>query len=148
MNVILRPMEEQDVDGVVKISDLSFPSPWSKTSYLQEIRNPVSKYIVAVLDNKIVGFVGTWIVLDESHITNVAVHPDFRKLNIGSLLINSLINICKCEYNCKYLDLEVRRSNIPAQKLYFKYGFKEIGIRKGYYSDNKEDALLLKLECI
>lgn len=136
-------MTEKDAAAVAEISSLSFSSPWSTESYVQEIKNPVSLYLIAIIEDKIVGFIGTWNVLDESHITNVAVHPDYRQLKIGSLLLESLINICQANYNTAIFDLEVRKSNIAAQKLYSKYNFIENGIRKGYYADNKEDAVLM-----
>ena len=137
MNVQIRIMNENDAVEVAKISILSFSSPWSTESYIQEIKNPVALYLVAVINNNIVGFIGTWNVLDESHITNVAVHPDFRKQKIGSLLLENLINTCEKQHNTSSFDLEVRANNIPAQKLYSKFGFKNNGIRKGYYTDNK-----------
>ena len=143
MNVRIRIMNENDAVEVAKISILSFSSPWSTESYIQEIKNPVALYLVAVINNNIVGFIGTWNVLDESHITNVAVHPDFRKQKIGSLLLENLINTCEKQHNTSSFDLEVRANNIPAQKLYSKFGFKNNGIRKGYYTDNKEDASLM-----
>lgn len=143
MNVIISYMEEKHIDEVVKISNLSFNSPWSKDSYFQELKNPVAKYFVATTNDKVIGFIGTWIVLDEAHITNIAVHPEFRKLKVGSLLLESLLNKCSNDFGCVLYDLEVRVSNIPAQKLYSKYGFKEVGIRKNYYKDTQEDALLM-----
>ena len=143
MNVQIRIMNENDAVEVAKISILSFSLPWSTESYIQEIKNPVALYLVAVINNNIVGFIGTWNVLDESHITNVAVHPDFRKQKIGSLLLENLINTCEKQHNTSSFDLEVRANNIPAQKLYSKFGFKNNGIRKGYYTDNKEDAILM-----
>ena len=143
MNVQIRIMNENDAVEVAKISILSFSSPWSTESYIQEIKNPVALYLVAVINNNIVGFIGTWNVLDESHITNVAVHPDFRKQKIGSLLLENLINTCEKQHNTSSYDLDVRANNIPAQKLYSKFGFKNNGIRKGYYTDNKEDAILM-----
>ena len=143
MNVQIRIMNENDAVEVAKISILSFSSPWSTESYIQEIKNPVALYLVAVINNNIVGFIGTWNVLDESHITNVAVHPDFRKQKIGSLLLENLINTCEKQHNTSSFDLEVRANNIPAQKLYSKFCFKNNGIRKGYYTDNKEDAILM-----
>lgn len=143
MNVQIRIMNESDAVEVAKISTLSFSSPWSTESYIQEIKNPVALYLVAVINDDIVGFIGTWNVLDESHITNVAVHPNFRKQKIGSLLLENLINTCEKLQNTSSFDLEVRASNIPAQKLYSKFNFKNNGIRKGYYTDNKEDAILM-----
>ena len=117
MNVQIRIMNENDAVEVAKISILSFSSPWSTESYIQEIKNPVALYLVAVINNNIVGFIGTWNVLDESHITNVAVHPDFRKQKIGSLLLENLINTCEKQHNTSSFDLEVSANNIPAKKL-------------------------------
>ena len=111
MNVQIRIMNENDAVEVAKISILSFSSPWSTESYIQEIKNPVALYLVAVINNNIVGFIGTWNVLDESHITNVAVHPDFRKQKIGSLLLENLINTCEKQHNTSSFDLEVRANN-------------------------------------
>ena len=143
MNVKIELMNKDHADAVTEISNLSFSDPWKKDSYIKEVQNPVALYLVALSDNEVVGFIGTWNVLDESHITNVAVHPDFRKLKIGSMLLDSLIKICEEKHKTVSFDLEVRRSNIPAQKLYSKFNFKETGIRKGYYADNKEDAILM-----
>ena len=142
MNVIVNLMAEKDIDDVLEISNLSFSSPWSRSSYEQELSNSLAKYFVAKIDNKIVGFVGTWIIVDESHITNVAVHPNYRKLGIASILIETMLSYCDKE-NCTAYTLEVRASNKAAISLYEKHGFKVDGIRKGYYQDNKEDALLM-----
>lgn len=142
MNVNVSLMDENDIDGVLEISNISFSSPWSKASYEQELSNSLAKYFVAKLNNKIVGFIGTWIIVDESHITNVAVHPDYRKLGIASKLIEELISYCDKE-NCIAYTLEVRAGNKPAISLYEKHGFKIDGVRKEYYQDNKEDALLM-----
>lgn len=145
MNVLVRLIEEKDLHDVLEISALSFSMPWSEASYMQELSNPVAKYLVAVVDDKVVGFVGTWIVLDESHITNIAVHPNYRNMQIGSKLLEGLLKYCD-SLGCTQYELEVRLSNKAAQALYSKYGFKENGIRKGYYADNKEDAILMWLQ--
>ena len=142
MNVNVRLMDENDIDEVVDISNLSFSSPWHRSSYEQELSNSLARYFVATLDGKIVGFVGTWIIVDESHITNVAVHPDYRGLKIGSKLIEALIDYCDNQ-KCIAYTLEVRAGNKSAISLYEKFGFKVDGIRKEYYQDNKEDALLM-----
>ncbi len=142
MNVHVSIMDENDIDGVLEVSNLSFSSPWSKSSYEQELSNSLAKYFVAKIDDKVIGFIGTWIIVDESHITNVAVHPDYRKLGIGSMLIEAMIDYCE-EKKCVAYTLEVRSSNEPAISLYKKHGFKIDGIRKEYYQDNKEDALLM-----
>lgn len=144
MSVTISFMQEEDIDGILTVSSLSFSIPWSKTSYIQELSNPIAKYLVAKVDNNIIGFAGTWIILDEAHITNIAVHPNCRKQGIASKLVEELINYCKNK-NCTSFTLEVRSSNIAAQNLYKKYGFSEAGIRKAYYEDNKEDAILMWL---
>ena len=142
MNVHVSIMDENDIDGVLEVSNLSFSSPWSRSSYEQELSNSLAKYFVAKIDDKVIGFIGTWIIVDESHITNVAVHPDYRKLGIGSMLIEAMIDYCE-EKKCAAYTLEVRSSNKPAISLYEKHGFNVDGIRKEYYQDNKEDALLM-----
>lgn len=144
MNIIIDFIKEDDIDEILDISALSFSICWSKNSYLQELTNPVAKYLVAKIDNTVVGFVGTWIVLDESHITNIAVHPTYRKQGIASKLIEELLDYCKSQ-GCIACTLEVRSSNIAAKSLYEKHGFKQDGIRKRYYEDNNEDAILMWL---
>ena len=144
MNVHVSIMDENDIDDVLEISNLSFSSPWSRLSYEQELNNALAKYFVAKIDNKVVGFIGTWIIVDESHITNVAVHTNYRKLGIGSKLIESMLSYCN-EKNCTAYTLEVRESNKAAISVYEKHGFIIDGIRKEYYQDNKENALLMWL---
>lgn len=144
MNVTVDLMEEKDIDGVLDISSLSFSLPWSKESYIQELNNPIAHYFVAKCDDRVVGFVGTWIILDESHITNIAVHPNYRNQGIASKLLDELLTYCKSK-GCIAYTLEVRAGNENAQKLYLKHGFKKDGVRKGYYEDNKEDAILMWL---
>ncbi|WP_252231380.1 ribosomal protein S18-alanine N-acetyltransferase [Clostridium sp. ZBS15] len=135
-------MTETDVDDVLEISLLSFPTSWSKESYIQELANPLANYIVAKCDDKVIGFIGAWIIIDEAHITNIAVHPNFRRKNVASALLGELVKLTKSA-NCNAYTLEVRASNIPAQELYKKYGFVEQGVRKNYYQDNKEDAIIM-----
>ena len=144
MNILIDFMKEEDIDSVVDISSLSFSICWSKNSYIDELTNPVARYLVAKIDNKVIGFMGTWIVLDESHITNIAVHPNYRKQGIASSLLESLIDHCKSE-GCNAYTLEVRSGNKSALALYEKYNFKQDGVRKGYYADNKEDAIIMWL---
>jgi ribosomal-protein-alanine N-acetyltransferase len=144
MNVLIDFMKEEDVDAILDISSLSFSISWSKDSYLQELTNPVARYLVAKIDNKVVGFIGTWIVLDESHITNVAVHPSYRKQGIASSLLKEFLKYCKSQ-GCIAYTLEVRSGNKAARALYENHNFKQDGIRKGYYEDNKEDAIIMWL---
>lgn len=145
MNIIIDFMKEEDIDEILDISSLSFSISWSKNSYIQELTNPVARYLVAKIDNKVIGFIGTWIVLDESHITNIAVHPNHRKQGIASKLVEELLNYCKSQ-GCISYTLEVRSTNKAAKSLYEKYNFKQDGVRKGYYEDNKEDAIIMWLK--
>ncbi|MBU3194192.1 ribosomal protein S18-alanine N-acetyltransferase [Clostridium algidicarnis] len=141
-NIKISPMTYEDIDDVLAISFLSFPISWSRESFLTELENNFSYYVVAKSDDVIVGFGGTWIIIDESHITNIAVHPSFRGLGIGELILKSLIDLGKPHF-ISSMTLEVRASNVVAISLYNKFGFKEEGRRKRYYEDNGEDALIL-----
>ena len=144
MKITYNLMTEKDVKGVFDISNSSFSIPWSINSINGELNNPLAKYIVARDEdvNLIVGFVGAWIVVGEASITNIAVHPNYRNHGIGYKLLDSLINLCN-DLDCTLINLEVRASNNSAQNLYKKSGFNVDGLRKGYYEDNKEDALLM-----
>lgn len=142
INIVIKPIEDDHIDGILTISLLSFPITWSKDSFEKELDNKFARYVVAVKDNIVVGYGGMWIIVDEAHITNIAVHPEFRNYGIGSMLVEALIDIAKLENVCA-MTLEVRKSNSIAKNLYSKYGFIEEGIRKGYYEDNHEDAIIM-----
>ena len=135
-------MNSSHIDGLFEVSKLSLKESWNKDSIEKELSNKLAKYLVALDGNKVVGFVGTWIVFDEGDITNIAVHPDYRKQGIGDLLMNNLISLCK-ENNINSLTLEVRESNIKAQNLYKKHEFKEEGLRKNFYDNPKENAIIM-----
>lgn len=136
-------MAVEHIDGVMVVENLSFRIPWSKNAFLEEVTgNKFARYITAVQDGKIVGYAGLWKVFDEGHITNIAVHPEFRGNGIGSILMEKLIELAKTE-GVTSMTLEVRRSNLAAQKLYAKYGFLPGGVRKAYYADNGEDAIIM-----
>ena len=141
-NLIIEMMTSKDIDGVFEVEKNCFEHHWSKESFKKELNNENARYLVAKLGGKIVGYVGIWLILDEGHITNVAVHSDYRGQKIGDKLVQALVNLCK-ENNINSMTLEVRVSNIVAQNLYKKYGFKLSGIRKEYYSYNKEDAMIM-----
>lgn len=144
MKITYNLMTDKDINGVFNISNSCFSMPWSMESIKGELNNPLAKYIVARDEdsNSVVGFVGVWIVVGEGSITNIAVHPDYRKQGIGGKLLDFLINLCN-DLDCSLINLEVRASNYAAQGLYKKYGFVVDGLRKGYYEDNKEDAILM-----
>ncbi len=139
-----RKMTVNDVQAVHAIEVASFPAPWTLDSFYYEMtENNFANYIVAEDEQgKIVGFCGMWIVIDTAQITNVAVIQSVRGHGIGEGLMKEAIRIAQ-EQNVQVMSLEVRVSNIVAQNLYRKLGFQDGGIRKGYYTDNQEDALVL-----
>ena len=141
-DVVLLTMEKHHLQAVWAISTLSFPIPWSMTSFEKELENNYARYMVASIDGNVVGYGGMWLIIDEAHITNIAVHPEYRGFGIGDAILNSMIDICKRE-KAFSMSLEVRVSNLVAQNLYSKFGFKKQGVRKKYYEDNGEDALLM-----
>jgi [ribosomal protein S18]-alanine N-acetyltransferase len=139
----IRPMTLRDVDGVLRVEHRSFTAPWSRQAFLTElVDNHFARYVVAVCDNRIVGYAGIWLIIDEGHVTNIAVDPDFRGLHLGETLLKTLISICMAGAIHR-MTLEVRVSNTVAQRLYEKYGFETVGVRKGYYTDNGEDANIM-----
>lgn len=144
MKITYNIMTPNDIIGVFEVSKICFSIPWSKASVESELSNNLAKYIVAkdTETNKVVGFIGVWIIAGHGDITNIGVHPDYRRNNIASNLLNSLLQLC-IDLNCTLLNLEVRRSNLVAQNLYNKFNFKEIGVRKNYYGNN-EDAILMQ----
>jgi [ribosomal protein S18]-alanine N-acetyltransferase len=142
-NIEVVQMTEEHLDGVMIIENLSFKIPWSRNSFLEELTaNQMAVYVVAVSGEKVIGYGGLWRIVDEGHITNIAVHPEFRRCGAGLRIMDKLLEICELS-GINSLTLEVRKSNLPAQRLYEKYGFKAEGIRKSYYSDTGEDALIM-----
>jgi len=141
----IRRMKVEDLDQVMEIERASFPTPWSRGSFEIEItRNPNAFYIVAEFEGRVVGFAGMWLTAGEGHITNIAVHPDFRRRGLGELLVLSLVQRCIAE-GARGVTLEVRERNLAAQQLYRKCGFVQVGRRRHYYLDTGEDALVLYL---
>jgi tRNA threonylcarbamoyl adenosine modification protein YeaZ/ribosomal-protein-alanine acetyltransferase len=142
-NIELKDMSIEDIKQVCEIENLSFSMPWSRESFESEIsQNNLARYIVAKVDGKIAAYGGMWIILDEAHITNIAVHPEYRGQKIGEKLVMALLQRAK-ENKAAGITLEVRKSNIAARNLYKKLGFKDSGIRKGYYADTGEDAIIM-----
>ncbi len=150
-DLILRLMELKDVEQVYAIDVQSFSLPWSERSYRFELtENPTSRPWVAELVNgrgqlQVVGMIVVWIVLDEAHIATIATHPEFRRRGVARrLLVTALADAASHGAIKAYL--EVRRSNLAAQKLYEQFGFVVTGVRPRYYLDTQEDALLMTLE--
>lgn len=145
----IEPMKREFLDDVMRVEELAYGAHhWSKESFFNELNNELARYFCAFDENgELMGYCGCWQILEEAHITNVAVSPEHRRKHIGETLLTALIKSCYSEM-VKYLTLEVRVSNTPAIKLYEKYGFKSLGTRKGYYQDNNEDALIMWTENI
>lgn len=140
--VQLRPMEREDVPRVMEIERECFPAPWSESAYLTEIANRSAYYLVACAGAEVVGYGGMWIITDESHITTLGVARSYRGQRIGEQLLIGLLDEAR-QRGAKRATLEVRRSNYVAQNLYRKYGFAPAAIRRAYYTDNGEDAVVM-----
>lgn len=140
--VIFREMTAEDIEGVIKVERRSFTNPWSKGMFMEEMNNTCAHYFVASAYGVIVAYAGVWIILDEAHITNIAVDPDYRQKKIATGLLNKIFGFAR-ERKVKSLTLEVREGNSSAISLYKQFGFNVEGKRKGYYSDTKEDALIM-----
>ena len=144
--MIFAKMTEKHVAQVAELEKICFgTAAWSEKSIASELNNALSLWIVAVEEEKVLGYVGSQTVMGETDMMNVAVHPDYRKQGIATGLITELIGaLKKRESHC--LTLEVRASNEPAKNLYKMLDFEEIGIRKNYYRNPREDALILRKE--
>lgn len=143
----IREMNAQDVPQIAELEKICFSDPWSVQSIATELDNSLSCWLVAADGEKVVGYVGSQTVLDGSDMMNIAVAPDFRRKGLAETLVNALID-CLRQRKSRCLILEVRVSNIPAITLYGKLGFVEIGRRKNYYRNPKEDALILRKEWV
>ncbi len=149
MNLSVKPMKKEDIKDVIAIEKSAYGEHhWSEESFMSELSNDLAKYYSAYDENgKLIGYCGSWHILEEAHITNIAVLPEYRRKHIGERLLRTVIDNCYKDM-VKYITLEVRVSNKPAIALYEKYGFKSLGTRKGYYQDNNEDALIMWTENI
>lgn len=143
MDVTYQKMRPDHLDQVAEIENQCFPTPWSRSSFLFEItQNNFAYYIVALSGDMVVGYSGMWIIMDEAHITNLAVHPGCRKKNIGRNLMLKMIRRSGI-IGINRMTLEVRPSNTAARRLYESLGFEERGLRKLYYIDTNEDAIIM-----
>jgi len=145
---IIRRMEERDLPAVLAIERVSFPNPWHESTFRGEIQNRSISYpwvIVREPGDQVVGYVIFWKIGEEVQVNNIAVHPDFRRRGLGETLLRKVISWVK-QQGAQYITLEVRQSNRAAQALYFKLGFKPVGIRRFYYSNPVEDALVMMLD--
>jgi len=141
-----REMGIEDIPSVVEIEKESFATPWTAEVFEHEMTgNDYAHYVVAVYEEEVIGHCGMWIVLDECHITNVAVRKHLRGNGIGEALMKEAIALC-IKKKVRLMTLEVRMTNTTAQNLYRKLGFQDGGIRKNYYTDDHEDALVMWVE--
>lgn len=142
----IEPMTLGDLDAVHAIERASFFPPWPDDAYRNELTtNKLATYLVARMDGVVVGFAGIWIMVDEAHVTTFAVDPTWRRRGIGERLLVALLDISIAR-RAREATLEVRLSNMPARRLYEKYGFRPVGLRPRYYTDNGEDALIMTTE--
>jgi ribosomal-protein-alanine N-acetyltransferase len=148
LTVVVDRMAVDDLDAVHEIERESFSTPWPAHAYRQEIeQNRLAHYIVARYGSQVVGFAGIWLLVDEAHITTFATRAAWRRQGIGERLLLALIDLSLAR-GAVEATLEVRPSNTPARRLYEKYGFKVVGVRPRYYSDNNEDALIMTTDSL
>lgn len=143
MNFRVLPMQQRHLPELAHLERICFSDPWSADAFSYELVNPGARFRVAESgDGQLLGYLGLHFVLDEGYIANIATAPGARRMGVASALIEDAVAFGE-ETGLSFLTLEVRMSNIPAQNLYRKYGFAEVGIRKNYYQEPREDALLM-----
>lgn len=136
-------MELRHLGGVLDIERRSFPTPWSERAFISELtQNAYAHYVVALRGAHVIAYAGMWLILDEAHITNIAVHPTERGQGLGEAMLMELQGRAGA-HGCRRMTLEVRPSNTVARALYRKHGFVARGMRPGYYSDTREDAIIM-----
>lgn len=148
MSLIIRKMTLEDIPFVVDLDQKSFSLPWPERSFRFELEdNPASRCWIAELDNRVVGMIVIWLIVDEAHVATLATHPDFRRQGIAErLLVHALQRLG--EEGARSSFLEVRETNVAAQALYRKFGYEVTGRRPRYYRDNGEDAILMNLDSL
>jgi len=150
-SVHIENMDTDDLDEILTIEHASFPTPWSRNLFIQEFHNPLSRNRVAKIKraagDEIGGYTSYWIIADEAHLQHIAVREDLRRSGIASLLITDMMENA-FRGGARNMTLEVRRSNKVAIKLYEKFAFTVKGVRRGYYDDTHEDALVMWAEII
>lgn len=138
-----RDMSSADIDRVLTVEEACFTIPWSRTAFEVELAdNDLAHYFVVETEGQVVGYAGTWIILDEAHVTNVAVLPAYQRRGFGETLMNALMELARAK-GATCMTLEVRVSNTDAQRLYRRLGFVVRGLRRQYYTDTQEDALIM-----
>ena len=147
LGIDIKEMTLEDLDQVMEIEVASFPTPWKRSMFEKDLRmgGRFCIYKSAKIGDKVVGYVGGWVIGDEMHITTIAVASEYRGRGIGDALLSDILEEAR-ERGCRVATLEVRETNWIAQNLYKKHGFLPIGLRRGYYKDTGEDAIVMVLE--
>jgi len=140
--IAIAPMTPADLDEVLVIERHSFPSAWSRGSYERELRNRTSCYLTARHECRLIGYIGMWVIVDEAHITTLAVHPGCRRRGLGSHLLRLLIRQAARRGAAK-VTLEVRERNLAAISMYQSFGFHQTDVLRGYYGDTGENGLVM-----
>ena len=144
----VQPMRRRHLRAVLRIEEASYPKPWSSTLFLGELAQRATRsYFVALLEGRVVGFAGSMLTPDGAHVTTVAVDPDHRRTGVATILMCELHQDAR-ERDCDAMTLEVRASNVGARDLYERFGYVAEGLRRGYYSDNGEDAVIMWVRSI
>ena len=147
--VVLRPMQRSDLDAVLAIEQRAFPQPWSRSFFEKELAAPQARCTVAMHtepDGAVVGYTVCWRVLDELHLLNVAVHPEHRGVAVGRRLVEYVLEEGR-HNGGRVVYLEVRAGNVPARRLYRRLGFRDLGVRRGYYGPG-QDAIVMELRFV
>ena len=140
-DVKIVPMNETHLKDLALLEKQCFSVPWSENALRMELTKENSRFFVAIIKNEVSGYIGANNVLGEVYIDNIAVFSNFRGLGVATTLLNHLISVLE-EENCDLVTLEVRESNTIARKLYEKLGFKNVGVRKNFYDQPKEDGII------
>lgn len=141
--VSFRLMMITDIPAVIRVEEASFSAPWTRQAFYNELAyNQFAHYTVVVKDQQVIGYIGMWLIINEAHITNIAIHPDYRGQGIGKKTMDYAMQQAR-QLGANSMTLEVRVSNHIAQRLYQKKGFAASGLRPRYYTDNQEDAMIM-----
>jgi [ribosomal protein S18]-alanine N-acetyltransferase len=144
---VIAKMEVEDIDAVMEIERLSFPAPWSRQVLLEEMTRDWARLeVVRSHDSgEVVGFANYWLVADELHVLNIATHPEHRQRGHATRMLAHMVAVARVLLCCR-LTLEVRRSNVAAQRLYRRFAFRSVGVRPNYYAEDPEDAIVMLLD--
>ena len=140
-------MDRADIDAVIEIERLSFPSPWGREAIIEEMGRAWARLDVVrdAESGALASFANYWLVADELHILNIATHPEWRRQGHATRLLAHMIDVARA-VPCRLITLEVRRSNVSAQRLYRRFAFRAVSVRPNYYAEDQEDAIVMLLE--